>query len=1463
MSRRIKQKFLLLTVLVSLFLSPLAPVLAQSESVDSNNSSEQSLPDADNLSSEMPADPAGIFVDENQPDDAGDDLAEPANQIQDEEKTPLTYSEAMRSLAQYRAGIDENGQPLADSVKEQLKNFLLESWPDFIASEQEKLSALGVSEEKSRDYFNYLESRRQELAGETSTWQKVKGFLSDLLSPLTSELEQADVKIPDNPGNFDFIDEPSRVASMSDIFIGHQSNRVSSRFSAPLAPGAPLPDQLIDYPKLADVREDSGEIIINDEIKALALALNNNPVKIYNFVRNNISYEPYYGAKKGSAGCLAERVCNDVDAASLTIALLRAGGIPARYHKQLISVSTRRLREFLGVSDNKNAYAGLAGNGIPIFTIAGQNLGGSLDEVDLSQASHFLMEWVWPQMFYEYDERAGNFSNILDLGALQSDADLQNVLAAFPKKQWVFLDPVLRAYNYEQAEIVSDTANFDAENFWYDYLRYSGNLSPIDKYASDLQSAAGKDIKNPAFQSSRSNIAKDYEILPPVLPYLLESASEIQPENWSQLPDSRRRQVVVELLDGSTPVLSHTFWGNEINNQDLNLYYRGATDTDQSIIEQYGGIAYAPAALVNIKAILEADNSVLAQSFALTIGKNLILRFTLKEKGETTHISEKFSIAGNDEGIVISLSKTMPDALAQTPSQILAKGNVGIAREYLNKIEAAGALLQSSLDHRAVNHFTRAVVTQNRVLNSIDGLPTTFDFKGLSLDASTLTNDYSNRGNYKDHRKDIRLIFALNASYQEAQIFTDIAGLDGISTVRGLQYAYSRPQDYTVHKITPANEALIDTLSLSENTKQNMHSDVQAGNAIITPNRVVTSGSWSGIFYISLAPNWTGTYAIGEQTQQNGGYTTNQLLRIVYINQTDSQRYGFLRQFGNNERFYQEDRTSDQVLCRIGSVEYDLVTNSADWRSSYGFPCNIGSVQFGDIDHAYIHASNASKFTSLGRYDYWEYLNNIQTKINNYISVKKNLPSSHINYLESGQKFSFRFSTVLGTYLQSICETKSGLSGLFGRCGDEATIYYAPNQSGGDIYRARGDILSKLSKDDNRVVKLLGWPTSDEAGAAPSREISDGQYQNFVNGQIYKYKSWLVLTKTHYTYGKLTEEHNNQNGTGGLLGFPTADPVAYNNGVIYQSFENDKEIKWNASSNIVQAIDFVKFRCEIYGGTQRQNLIDKYRAVGVADTLKDTVEDLYSLAVFLIGNIGHIDQAVMEIIEAAKNFNPRSALSLIGDVLVGEVVDAGSELDQAINDPNGCKARISYLEGRFYGILATYAVPASKLKAATKLKAASRLIKYVPTGRLGKSIIKKFPLGQRTFDNWEIKGGDWKPNAHHVIPQSFRNHQDYGQLIGQLDNLWGGPGKFDLNDGLNGLVLPNKLHPGSHLTTYNEQVYSRLNGVVGQGKERVESEIKRIRNEILDGKLKPNTSWDEPSSKEFLEAVRNTKNIYQ
>ena len=90
------------------------------------------------------------------------------------------------------------------------------------------------------------------------------------------------------------------------------------------------------------------------EIKELARGLLNDPLRIFNFVRNQIRYEHYYGCKKGAALTLLEKSGNDFDQCALLVSLLREakvsnstiGSVSYKYGMMTIPGTAANQRDF-------------------------------------------------------------------------------------------------------------------------------------------------------------------------------------------------------------------------------------------------------------------------------------------------------------------------------------------------------------------------------------------------------------------------------------------------------------------------------------------------------------------------------------------------------------------------------------------------------------------------------------------------------------------------------------------------------------------------------------------------------------------------------------------------------------------------------------------------------------------------------------------------------------------------------------------------------------------------------------------------------------------------------------------------------------------------------------------------------------------------------------------------------------
>ncbi|MBN2109349.1 MAG: transglutaminase domain-containing protein, partial [Deltaproteobacteria bacterium] len=123
--------------------------------------------------------------------------------------------------------------------------------------------------------------------------------------------------------------------------------------------------QAITPPADADRAADGIDIVFSDEIKALAESLGRDPIRIYEYVKNTIEYQPYWGSLKGAQETLLSKQGNDCDQASLLIALLRYSGYPARYGQAVATVDIGRAKSWLGVESGQMAVNLLFSMGVP------------------------------------------------------------------------------------------------------------------------------------------------------------------------------------------------------------------------------------------------------------------------------------------------------------------------------------------------------------------------------------------------------------------------------------------------------------------------------------------------------------------------------------------------------------------------------------------------------------------------------------------------------------------------------------------------------------------------------------------------------------------------------------------------------------------------------------------------------------------------------------------------------------------------------------------------------------------------------------------------------------------------------------------------------------------------------------------------------------------------------------------
>lgn len=1106
-----------------------------------------------------------------------------------------SYSKLVNEFIALQEGKDAFG-PLLSADRDTRRTRLLKEYEQYLDVERTRLRTLGIHPGRQKLHLETIEEQMRALGGAPTIIDKVANFVEKniLRRPhegITHVLDQKahgqDLPALSNPSSFSVPDAAIPVVPARGLKATPQH-------------GQTIPPVIRDIltieevqassnqslPTLNDLKSDGGEVLVTDEIRSLALSLNNNPVEIFNYLSNTILLQPYAGAAKGSEGCLKEKACNDIDSASLAIALLRASGIPARYGKGIAIFTPGQLKEVLAVEDLKSAASILlaGGNGYRLAmteTLAdgsSKPIEGVLKDADLSRVSSVAVEWVYPEAFIEYGERGGNAPNVIDFSTSASDQELQTVLGGFPSMQWMPFDAIVKPHDHAQKELLPDTAGIDAQQFWSTYLSSGRNGSPVRAYADDVKNKTGKDFFDEANRSKRSIKKRTLTLIPPVTPYVLATGAigdaQIDAEKWSSLPDDRRLSVTVSLLKATdqSAVFEQSMFGSVANNADATISYKGATDQDEATIKEYDGIANTPPSLVSIVPTLSVAGADVSGTSGVTIGTSLVLRFTVKRGADVLDTSEKYSVAGNVEGFVTVFSSVQKDHNAQSADAIVLAGPAAIARAYLDRVFSDAAVFSDALDYRFAPLFARAVVTDNRVIKLQNGTPISFEFSGLSMDACLKTAGAAARGAVDTHRKEFHLIgVGLNPSYYESQIFADLAGLDGISTVTGLQYAYSRQSEYTVKTITSQSVSDIDALELPSATKEQMRKHVAEGGSVVTPTKPVTKDAWSGILYVSLRPDFTATYAIGEQVTANGGRSTDRFRsaswedeesgKVKRTHQTTKDR----STAGTVQRveFIKKEDASRTIMCTISNATFENIVAGQDaggWsRAKYGVPCYEEKLSFGKNDHRFVAATDGAYFksTKLG-YEYWKKNSDIQAT---FFPRIPRVP-------RMGELFAY-----WGTYAfqdEEVTDLKKPAT-------FRAAVVYSPSTQ--RTYRVEGQMGERYVSGD-RVLNtyipgLLGFPTSEEVNTAKyEHNGTSGTYQQFVNGTLYARDKWWSAPDVHPVIGAVNEKHNELGGTA-KLGFPTTDPewAGDSPDTFFQNFQDGTKMKNARGSSIVEVVN--------------------------------------------------------------------------------------------------------------------------------------------------------------------------------------------------------------------------------------------------------------------------------------------------
>ncbi|MEA2029790.1 MAG: transglutaminase domain-containing protein, partial [Campylobacterota bacterium] len=431
--------------------------------------------------------------------------------------------------------------------------------------------------------------------------------------------------------------------------------------------------------------EPTDEIVITQAIADKAKELEYDPVKIYNFVRNNIEYIPTWGAVQSADLTLGAKRGNAMDISSLMIALFRASKIPARYVHGTITVDADKFKNWIGGFEDIYTAINYASKGdIPIVSFPPE--GGKVTKIQ--------MEHVWVEVATDYFPSRGAKNKVAD--------------------SWVALDGSFKAYEYSKGIDVMAISGIDINSTVSSFIS-SGEMNASQNWATGFDNTILESALNDAQVNIKEYIDSNYDLnktslydiiggkraikmesntLPNTLPFL----SSMVGARYAKIPASLQQKmqfyiagttqefVTDEFLNGKKTI---TLPMAKLNNEKVTLSFAPASSEDEAALNALlseGNITDAsqlPSSIplyIHVKPQLKLNGEVIFEMPEDALGDKYTIKQRLYRVNQTLNFGQPreliaggfYSINTIVQSISISKLKALQDKIKSTHDTLLS-----------------------------------------------------------------------------------------------------------------------------------------------------------------------------------------------------------------------------------------------------------------------------------------------------------------------------------------------------------------------------------------------------------------------------------------------------------------------------------------------------------------------------------------------------------------------------------------------------------------------------------------------------------------------------------------------------------------------------------------------------------------------------------------------------------------------
>lgn len=596
-------------------------------------------------------------------------------------------------------------------------------------------------------------------------------------------------------------------------------------------------------PTAADLAANE-DVQITPEIQALATSLGKQPLKIYNWVRNNIEFVPTNGSVQGSQMTLEAKRGNAYDVSNLLIALLRSAGVHAKYVTGTVEIPVASVMNWVGGAATPAVAQQLLGQGgVPNV---GLTSGGAV--------THIRLEHVWVEAFIDYVPSRGAVHRVGDTWV---PMDASYKLHTFTPRSELYtenpissvIDPNDNLFTVDESlgkiTNVDDTVLQDRLVSWAaqsdDYIRTHYGLTAT---AEDL---LGRE----------TIVAETSTTFPGSLPYQVL----VREAGVSTLPTSLRHYVTLNGFDSEfdrsvdNPSMSVKLSLPEVNSRRLAIEFQPATQADADTLQaaRDNEASSLPVYLVNVVPVVKLDGVERGRGSVIPMGSYYPVDVVLQSPEGPTAIS--YQVVAGDQ---IAVGVTGNGVTREVLEKRFAANPVDNAPEYLHQVQlhywmecdylgtaAAQAHNVHMLRLPSVGFFSSPLT-----VSYLFGAPRSGVYQSRIMDVK-----HSLLGATGEDPAEVVAFMkqaGAQGSYLEGSVFDQLKpgpGMRGVSSVHLLQAAMA--QGVPIYRITSANSAAVmPLLQLHPSIESDIATAVSQGKTVLAPERSVKAGLWSGVGYI-------------------------------------------------------------------------------------------------------------------------------------------------------------------------------------------------------------------------------------------------------------------------------------------------------------------------------------------------------------------------------------------------------------------------------------------------------------------------------------------------------------------------------------------------------------------------------------------------------------------------------------